>query len=74
MSVQATEVEVTVQATHGECIHCIVLDRRTNFKCDVTMVYGSNNLYGLMRLGAKLTTYRCICGNFNSPLSFEDRK
>ncbi|XP_060214939.1 uncharacterized protein LOC132641863 [Lycium barbarum] len=44
------------------------------------MVYGSNSLEerkelwdGLLRLGATITTPWCICGDFKSPLSSEDR-
>lgn len=66
--------------THNGYIHYTVADTQTNFKCALTVVYGSScsnerqALWtGLINLGKNITTPWCLCGDSNNPLMQEDR-
>lgn len=77
---KATEICVMHQVTHGEFIHCLIKERNTDFTCALTVIYGSNNMEerrelweGLKLIGSTITMPWSICGDFNSPLTSEDR-
>ncbi|XP_070003265.1 uncharacterized protein [Nicotiana sylvestris] len=68
-------VNVSILDIHGQYIHCKVVDRKSNFKCVMTVIYGKNtiaerrNLWaGLLRVGSAINEPWCICGDFNTPL------
>ncbi|XP_059301879.1 uncharacterized protein LOC132053792 [Lycium ferocissimum] len=74
------DVSVTVQEVHAQYIHCQIKDRLSQFHCALTVVYGSNDSNerkalwdGLVRSVRIVTFPRCMCGDFNSPLNYEDR-
>nr|XP_016489984.1 PREDICTED: uncharacterized protein LOC107809777 [Nicotiana tabacum] len=73
-------VNVSILDIHGEYIHCKVVDRKSNFKCVMTVIYGKNTIAerrdlwaGLLRVGSVINEPWCICGDFNTPLHTTDK-
>lgn len=71
---------VEEQEVHGQFIHYLVKDRIFDFTCALTIVYGSNHMEerrdlwdGIIKIGAAMSMPWCICRDFNSPLTSEDR-
>ncbi|XP_060195078.1 uncharacterized protein LOC132624291 [Lycium barbarum] len=77
---KAADIQVTIEETHDQLILCHVQDRKTDFQSHIAVVYGKNTIEErkslwaeLARIGSIITTPWCICGDFNTPLSIEDR-
>lgn len=71
---------VLSQDIQGLYIYCIIKDRRSKFKCALTVVHvnnymedGKKLLEGLHKIRENITDPWCVCGNFNSPLATTDR-